>query len=331
MKPIIVIIDSGINRRILGNNSFNKNSLNRKDKALKDEFGHGTACAMVIKSICPDVEFISIPILDKEGFSNSDNLEKALTYCLDIHCHIINLSLAILDNEDNKIEELCTKLSKQNKVIISSVRNNFIDSKPAKYSSVIGVRGGGFSSIDKYWFNSNYEIQLITDMTPVFTDPQLNRHFIFSGNSKATAVATGLIAKIINEKKQVNIEDILLTLSKNTIKKTWTEKDLDISLEKFTNCSKYNIGEISKTYYGKIMSALQIVCRDYGIEIPNNLDNEDNLFKMGVMCPEIIRPFFKQLEKEFKIPINESNMKPYLLLSLKSIYYAIRGVQIETY
>ncbi len=152
---------------------------------------------MVIKSICPDVEFISIPILNKEGFSNSDNLEKALTYCLDIHCHIINLSLAILDNEDNKIEELCTKLSKQNKVIISSVRNNFIDSKPAKYSSVIGVRGSGFSSIDKYWFNSNYEIQLITDMTPVFTDPQLNRHFIFSGNSKATAVATGLIAKII--------------------------------------------------------------------------------------------------------------------------------------
>lgn len=166
MKPIIVIIDSGINRRILG-----KNSLNHKNKASKDEFGHGTACAMVIKSICPDVEFISIPILDKEGFSNSDNLEKALTYCLDIHCHIINLSLAILDNEDNKIEELCTKLSKQNKVIISSVRNNFIDSKPAKYSSVIGVRGGGFSSIDKYWFNSNYEIQLITDMTPVFTDP----------------------------------------------------------------------------------------------------------------------------------------------------------------
>ena len=90
MKPIVVVIDSGIDSKIVNNVTMDV-----LKKGEEDKCGHGTACAMIIKSIAPKVDIISIPLLDENIEATSIELEKALSFCQEIDCNIINLSLSV--------------------------------------------------------------------------------------------------------------------------------------------------------------------------------------------------------------------------------------------
>ena len=158
MKPIIVVIDSGIDAMIVENET--RDILN---KGQYDKCGHGTACAMVIKSIVPTANIISIPLLDESARATSDELEYVLEYCCEVNCHIVNLSLSVSNLHTRKLEKICNQLKTQGKVIVSSVTNRELTSIPANYDTVLGVRGKVFSSPFTYWFNNRREIQLITD------------------------------------------------------------------------------------------------------------------------------------------------------------------------
>ena len=213
MKPIIVVIDSGIDAMIVENET--RDILN---KGQYDKCGHGTACAMVIKSIVPTANIISIPLLDESARATSDELEYVLEYCCEVNCHIVNLSLSVSNLHTRKLEKICNQLKTQGKVIVSSVTNRELTSIPANYDTVLGVRGKVFSSPFTYWFNNRREIQLITDMTPVFTDFRLNRYFMFSGNSKAAAVASGLIGSYFSNEFVENSRELIHYMEKKRAK-----------------------------------------------------------------------------------------------------------------
>lgn len=216
MKPIIVVIDSGIDAMIVENET--RDILN---KGQYDKCGHGTACAMVIKSIVPTANIISIPLLDESARATSDELEYVLEYCCEVNCHIVNLSLSVSNLHTRKLEKICNQLKTQGKVIVSSVTNRELTSIPANYDTVLGVRGKVFSSPFTYWFNNRREIQLITDMTPVFTDFRLNRYFMFSGNSKAAAVASGLIGSYFSNEFVENSRELIHYMEKKRAKSNW--------------------------------------------------------------------------------------------------------------
>ena len=202
MKPIVAVIDSGIDSNIVNNVTMDV-----LKKGEEDKCGHGTACAMIIKGIAPKADIISIPLLDENIEATSMELEKALSFCQEIDCNIINLSLSVTNLYTNNLKKICMGLYRQGKIIVSSVTNRKYSSLPASYDTVIGVRGKVFSSPMTYWFNKRDKIQLIADMTPVFTDFRLNRYFIFSGNSKA-ALASGVIAHYFSRGLVGNIEEL---------------------------------------------------------------------------------------------------------------------------
>ncbi|WP_025706100.1 S8 family serine peptidase [Paenibacillus graminis] len=329
MEPIVVIIDSGIRADLFGDCLIDFISF-QKDGKESDSLGHGTACALVIKSICTNIRLISISVLDSEGFTSSDILRNALEYCLTINCNIINLSLSLLDNENFEIEEVCKKLLKQNKIVISAVRNRYERSEPAIFNSVIGVRGTLFSSPNEFWFNANESIQLITDLTPVFTNPELGKYFMFSGNSKAAAVGSGLVAKAISSKEILDINDIYNNLSTNCTKTSWLEEDIDSAIFSYGN--KTNNGNIEwNTHYQKIYEAIALASISVGRTIEeNSLNASDNLFEMGIMLPEIVIPLLLELEQEFGTRIELHQIKPFMLQSINSIYNTLRGVRNKT-
>ena len=90
MKPIVAVIDSGIDSNIVNNVTMDV-----LKKGEEDKCGHGTACAMIIKGIAPKADIISIPLLDENIEATSMELEKALSFCQEIDCNIINLSLSV--------------------------------------------------------------------------------------------------------------------------------------------------------------------------------------------------------------------------------------------
>ncbi|OMC68103.1 hypothetical protein BSK62_15090 [Paenibacillus odorifer] len=330
MEPIVVIIDSGIRATLIGERLIDSISFQKEEQEV-DRSGHGTACAIVIKSICPDSKFISISILDAEGFTSSQILREALEYCLTIDCHIINLSLSLLDEDNYEIKEICDELLKQNKVVVSAVRNRYKLSEPAIFDSVLGVRGSLFPSPNEFWFNSHKTIQLITDMTPVFTNPELGKYFVFSGNSKATAVGSGLVARTIMLENYADIKDIYRNLSNKCIKSQWIERELQAAISSHRYKRRNAKFAESNVVYAKIEQLIRQVSTTAGENIiDETLKANDSLFEMGIMVPETVVPLIQALEEEFRVRLDLKNITPFMLETISCISDTLRGVKNKT-
>lgn len=129
-----------------------------KDDKINDENGHGTLSASVIYKECPNAFVHIIKIFEDNLEADIEILEVALEHILDIPIDIVNLSLAFPpNNRSKKLNEICKKIHKQGKVIISSVFNGKYISQPASFKSVIGVRGMLLNDENTILFNSKKE------------------------------------------------------------------------------------------------------------------------------------------------------------------------------
>ncbi len=222
-KIKVAIIDSGIenNKNFRGSITggisikFNKkiNSL-VYDEDLYDVNGHGTACAYIIYSICSNIEFYSIKVLNEKMQTHSLILLKALEHLLNIDCNIINLSLATLDFKyRNAMENVCNKLINQGKIIIASYTPDEADCLPASIPGVIGVKGFEMGIKDSYWYDNGKDMECVADMTPLLV-PGLNSElFLFGSTSKAAAMMSGHVCAILDKNRNISNKDLLQELS----------------------------------------------------------------------------------------------------------------------
>lgn len=315
MIPQIVLIDSGVNTDIIKCETYDKLS-----KGIEDKCGHGTACAMVINNICPEAKIISMPLLNQNAQASDKELEILLKYCLELDCDIINLSLSVINDTAGELHGLCEELRRRGKIVLSSVTNRKSKSIPALYGNVIGVRGKIFSSSNEYWFNKNKQIQMITDMTPIFTDISLGRYFIFSGNSKSTAVASGIVANILKNYGKIRYEELVALMTLNASETEWSELTVKSQLSGLIDDNGNENGEIiqiSKTIKS-------IICKELAIE--DILENDSDLFSKGIITVDTISSLLKEIGRCFSIDINFLNITPKDIITVNNLSAAVRRI-----
>lgn len=200
----IAIVDSGLqtNSTIYKYNFIDGIQIgypdNKLDSNIEDLNGHGTYCANIITDVNPDIQLFIVKILNKGALANHESLIKALEYLLDIDVKIINLSLSVKYWSDiDRLYKLCKKLVAQGKIIISALANKCESSFPAIFDNVIGVRGIKNSRNTLYKYNKKHTIQCECDADPIILPGINSKYGLFMGNSKATALFTGHISKII--------------------------------------------------------------------------------------------------------------------------------------
>lgn len=231
MKKIkVALIDSGIDGSFTGKVSLGKSILcKEKNGAIywsddySDQNGHGTYCAQIINSYCKYVDFIVIKILDQNNTGSSRALVEALQYLLVLTVDIVNMSLSVFHNEYAKeIEQLCSRLKDNGAIVNVSVQNHEKTSFPASLKSTIGIRGA--FNVDSYsiWYNPDIEIQCIANIVPVLVKNIDGTKTFFGGNSKSTALVSGLLAKTMHT-MQIDAERALRNLA---IKTKWQEDDI---------------------------------------------------------------------------------------------------------
>lgn len=317
MKPIVAVIDSGIDSNIVNNVTMDV-----LKKGEEDKCGHGTACAMIIKGIAPKADIISIPLLDENIEATSMELEKALSFCQEIDCNIINLSLSVTNLYTNNLKKICMGLYRQGKIIVSSVTNRKYSSLPASYDTVIGVRGKVFSSPMTYWFNKRDKIQLIADMTPVFTDFRLNRYFIFSGNSKA-ALASGVIAHYFSRGLVGNIEELNEYMMQNSEKQEWGKINFESQIGDF-----YAPVLLKEEGLEMIRMKIYSLLKKH-ITFGQDFSPEESLFNIGVITEITVKKLFESLSELFNITIDLKNISPKDIVTVNNLVLAIQRICIE--
>ncbi len=184
----------------------------------QDYNGHGTYCAKTINEI-NRAEFYSIKILDENLECSSRNLIDALEHCLTLKdFKIINLSLAIFSNKNSeKLLEIVEKLYLQGKIIVAAAENGRSTSLLADSKYTIGVSSELYDRDDTYHCDIYNKVQCKANGLPKFLYVSQEMCIPVGGTSKATAIISGQIVKILDNRPTSSFSEILLMLSKKNL------------------------------------------------------------------------------------------------------------------
>lgn len=101
---------------------------------------HGTICAQIITQNLFDAEIISIAIYEELLDGKEEDLVAALSWCLEHHVDLINLSNGATGYFDNQVvNELCFKIRCSGTIIVAAVSNDWEYTAPACLPYVIGA------------------------------------------------------------------------------------------------------------------------------------------------------------------------------------------------
>lgn len=226
MELKVAVLDSGIdlNHKVFANRRISRKSksflINRNSDDISDNYGHGTAIAGILSSLCPeDVEYIIAKIYESEG-TELNTLIDAMKYFLylDEKIDIMLLSLGCLQYS-KELEDLCIKLKNRGVILISAFDNAGAISYPAAYESVIGVNGiSTIYNVDKYIYVENSIVNILAKGSNHRVAWLGNTYKINQGSSFSAAC---IAAKIINLRKdnEIDINELLKRNASRVIKK----------------------------------------------------------------------------------------------------------------
>ncbi|MCM3362039.1 S8 family peptidase [Niallia sp. MER TA 168] len=195
----IALIDSGVS-----DSQISENDISLIDENVLDENGHGTMMYSIIKGyknqilgISPDVDIVSIKILDEDESIKPTKISEAINLAINKNVTIINLSVASNKYNEN-IADAIKKANEKNITIISS-SGNYSETElmfPANMKEVISV-GAIDKDLKPLEMTSGHELTTINAPGDNIETLGLNNEIIkSSGTSQATALISGYVALI---------------------------------------------------------------------------------------------------------------------------------------
>lgn len=170
------------------------------DTPHEDSFGHGTACAGVIRSFAPDCEIYSVKVLGS-GLSGSGRIFAAgLHWAIEQGMHVCNLSLGTTKRDFFGVfHELADQAYFKNVALVTAANNMPIPSFPSVYAAVLSVAAHDVNDPYCFYYNPNPPVEfgaLGIDVRLAWLE---HRHITATGNSYAAPHITGIVAKILGK------------------------------------------------------------------------------------------------------------------------------------
>ncbi len=162
-----------------------------------DVFGHGTACAGIIRSLAPEVELTSVRVLGPNNRGSGALMLTGLRWALDQGHQVINMSLSTSKRDLlDSLRQLTDSAYFRRATIVASAHNVAADSYPWRFSSVVSV--GSHEDRDPKQLDCNPEppVEFFArglDVEVVWKGGETVRT---TGNSFATAHVSGICALI---------------------------------------------------------------------------------------------------------------------------------------
>lgn len=179
---------------------------------VSDDISHGTHMAGIIATTDPEAEIIPYKIADKNG-GRLSNVLAAMSLALEEDVDVINTSF-VLSSNSYALYKLINLAEEKGIIIVAAAGNNNSNANfyPAAYDYVIGV-----ASVDekgKKMPKSNYGafVDLASLGSKIYSTVPGNGYEYKSGTSPATAHVSGVVARILEEFPDLNLELIIIRL-----------------------------------------------------------------------------------------------------------------------
>lgn len=205
----VAILDSGVDATHPAVGSVQGYMLIREDEDRKlvfdhtpheDSFGHGTACAGIIRSFVPDCEIYSVKVLGS-GLSGSGRIFAAgLQWATDQGMHVCNLSLGTTKRDFFGVfHELADLAYFKNVALVTAANNMPIPSFPSVYASVMSVAAHDTSDPYCFFYNPKPPVEFGAYGIDVKLPWLDHKYITATGNSYAAPHITGVVAKILGK------------------------------------------------------------------------------------------------------------------------------------
>ena len=169
----------------------------------EDLFGHGTACAGIIKKVAPECEIYSIRVLGKLLTGKSIVFAAGIRWAIENGMNVVNMSLSTGSKDYfGMFHQLADLAYFRNVALVCAINNTppkFGPSYPSEYSSVFSVAAHDGKDPFEFDYNPNPPVE--------FGAPGINIEVAWAdmgttdgiGNSFAAPHITGLVARILSK------------------------------------------------------------------------------------------------------------------------------------
>jgi subtilisin len=164
-----------------------------------DDYGHGTACAGIIRRNAPECELYSLRVLGRNA-GTGDMLLAGLRWAVEQNFDVINLSLSTTRLRFiEQLRALTDEAFFRRTAIVASAHNTPIESFPWRFASVISVGSHHETDPDLYLYNPAPPVEFFApgqDIPVAWIGGSSKRS---TGNSFATPFIAGLCASILSK------------------------------------------------------------------------------------------------------------------------------------
>jgi subtilisin family serine protease len=173
----------------------------------EDLFGHGTACAGLIREIAPDAELISIRVLGRKLSGNSQAFLAGLRWAIDNAVDVCNLSLGSTNKDFfSEFHELVDEAYHRGMVLVTAANNMPVVSFPSLYAAVLSVacyEGSASGDPLEFYCNPSPPVEFGAHGTDVRIPWLRGGYITATGNSFAAPQITGIVAKLLGKNPEL--------------------------------------------------------------------------------------------------------------------------------
>jgi subtilisin family serine protease len=206
----VAVIDSGIDNNnpaiaghVKGYISFfedREGQMHISEEPHSDVFGHGTACADIIRRLAPDCELYSIKVLGPTLSGKGTALAAGLRWAIEHDMQVVNLSLGSTRKEYSGLfYELADLAYFKNITLVTAANNMPATSYPSLYAAVTSVACHEGQNPYEFFYNPAPPVEFGApgvNVTVAWLDGQQRT---VTGNSFSAPHISGLIAKILGK------------------------------------------------------------------------------------------------------------------------------------
>lgn len=204
----VAVIDSGIDAShpaVGGVQEFV--AIDQEDRAITvdarphgDAYGHGTACAGIIRQLAPDCELVSIKVLGAGLMGKGPVFASGLRWAIDHGVQVCNLSLGSTKKEYAPLfSELADLAYFRNIALVCAANNLAVLSYPSLDAAVISVAAHDVLDPERVYYNPAPPVEFGAPGIDVRVPWKDNGWITATGNSFAAPHITGLVTRILSK------------------------------------------------------------------------------------------------------------------------------------
>ena len=191
----------------------------------EDLFGHGTACAGIIRGIAPDVDLYSIRVLGRRLSGKAAIFSAGLRWAIENGMQVVNLSMGATVQEYYSVfHELADEAYFKGMIWVTAANNMPVVSYPSLYATSISVacyEGASFNEPIEFYYNPLPPVEFGAKGVDVKVAWRDDGYINATGNSFAAPHITGIVALLLEKHPELTayqVKTVLRSLAKNVRK-----------------------------------------------------------------------------------------------------------------